>query len=394
MRREVQHGGRPGVDAPIRLVEFTRSFYIGGTEVQVVELLRGLPSKYQIQVAVLGRVGPLLPSVLELGYDPQEFPLKGSLAKPNTAVQIARLAKWLKTEKVQLVHVHDFYSTLLAVPAAKLAGVKVIVGRLDLSHWHGPSRRALLAQMTRMADHVVANAVAIKNQVVAEEGIPASKVTVIPNGLDLKLFAKKMAAGVTAPVPETKGAPVILHVANMNHPVKRQEDLFAAMVMVRRRVPDAQLWLVGDGPRRKELEQLSRTLGLTGAVHFLGFRDDVAALYARTQVGVLCSTAEGLSNAVMEGMAASVPMVVTRVGANPDLIRDGVNGRLVEPQRPAQLSDALVEVLRDPEHQKQMGKAAREYVERELTLEQLAGRHDAMYREVLNLPSPSGRGSG
>lgn len=378
MRREVR---REAAD-PIRLVEFARAFYVGGTEVQVLELLRGLPSDYQIQVGVLSAVGPLMPQVTALGHTPVEFPLGSSFARPQSAMQIVRMARWLKKERVQLVHVHDFYSTLIVVPAARLAGVKVIVGRLDLSHWHGKARKALLAQMTRMADHVVANAMAIKLQIINEEGIAPSKITVIPNGLDLKRFGERMQAGLTKPVPETSG-PVILHVANFNHEVKRQEDLLAAMAMVRHRIPNAQAWLVGDGARMPGIEQQARALGLTDAVRFLGSRDDVPALYARAHAGVLCSSAEGLSNAVMEGMAAGVPMVVTRVGANPDVIRDGENGRLVDVNRPAQLADALVDVLRDEERRVAMGQAARKFVERELTLAQLAKRHDSMYRELL-----------
>ena len=121
--------------APIRLLQFTKSFHIGGTEGQVVELLRGLPSSYRVQVAVLQDTGPLLEAVHRLGYTPTEFSLQGSLASPNTARQIVRLARWLKHERVQLVHVHDFYSTMLVVPAAKLAGTKVIdeVGAEDVA---------------------------------------------------------------------------------------------------------------------------------------------------------------------------------------------------------------------------------------------------------------------
>ncbi|HEX8701420.1 MAG TPA: glycosyltransferase family 4 protein, partial [Myxococcaceae bacterium] len=161
MRREAEVVGQ-GEEAPIRLVQFTRSFHIGGTEVQVLELLRGLPSQYRLQVSVLQDAGPLVGTLRQLGYTPEEFPLNGSLMRFNTAQQIFRLARWFKRHQVDLVHVHDFYSTMLVVPAAKLVGAKVIVGRLDLAHWHGPAQRAVHAQFSRMADHVVANAEAIR----------------------------------------------------------------------------------------------------------------------------------------------------------------------------------------------------------------------------------------
>jgi L-malate glycosyltransferase len=369
-------------EEPLRLVQFTKSFHIGGTEVQVVELLRGLPSTYRVQMAVLQDAGPLLGTVKRLGFEPEVFPLNGSLARPNSVKQVARLAQWLLLNRVQLVHVHDFYSTMLVVPAAKLAGTKVIVGRLDLAHWHGKARRLLLQGLTRMADHVVANAEAIRHMLVEEEGLSPERVTVIPNGLDLARFRSRVREGLNAPLPDTKGAPVVVHVANMNHPVKRQEDLLRALGRVRARGQTLHAFLVGDGPRRAELERLAGTLGLTDSVHFLGHRTDVPALYAKADMGVLCSTAEGMSNAVMEGMAAGLPMVVTRVGGNPELVADGERGLVVPPLQPEALSEAFLKLLGDRELGRRMGAHARAFVEHELSLERLVRRHDAMYRKV------------
>ncbi|PTL78305.1 glycosyltransferase [Vitiosangium sp. GDMCC 1.1324] len=369
-------------EEPLRLVQFTKSFHIGGTEVQVVELLRGLPPSYRVQVAVLQDAGPLMGSVLRLGFSPEVFPLNGSLARPNSAMQVVRLAHWLRRERVELVHAHDFYSTMVVVPAAKLAGTKVIVGRLDLAHWHGKMQRAVLRSLTRMADHVVGNAEAIRRMLVREEGLPAERVSVIPNGLDLARFDARVREGLKAPLPDTRGAPVVVHVANMNHPVKRQEDLLRALAMVRLKGHVLHAFLVGDGPRRPELERLAGALGLTDTVHFLGHRADVPAVYARADLGVLCSTAEGMSNAVMEGMAAGLPMVVTSVGGNPELVADGERGLVVPPLRPETMCEAFRKLLANPERGRRMGAEARAFVERELSLERLVRRHDVLYRRV------------
>jgi len=378
MRREDR-----GVEGrPIRLVEFTRSFHLGGTEVQVIELLRGLPSRYQVQVAVIDEAGPLLEQVWQQGHIPASFPLKGSVAKANTAWQIGRLAHWLAVQRTELVHVHDFYATLLAVPAAKLAGCKVIVGRLDLAHWHGRGRRAALAQLTAMADHVIANAEAIRKQLLREEGLSAEKISVIHNGLDLARFDARRREGLKAPLPDTQGAPVVVHVANMNHPVKRQEDLLQALARLNRNGTTLHAYLVGDGPRRAELEALSKALGVSDVAHFLGHRQDVPAIYERATLGVLCSNAEGLSNAVMEGMAAGLPMVVTAVGGNPELVEHGERGLVVPPEAPEALADALAETLTAGERAKRWGEAARTFVEQHLSLTQMVARHDAVYRQV------------
>lgn len=369
---------------PIRLCQFTKSFHLGGTEGQVVELLRALPRRYSVRVAVTDDSGPLAETVRELGHAPRAFPLAGSVIRPATLWQVGRLAAWLIEQRVELLHVHDFYSTVLAVPAARLAGIKVVVGRLDLAHWHGPAQRRTLQLLTRAADHVVVNAEAVRRMLVQEERVPAEAVTVIRNGLDLDAFDARSLEPPGSPLPDTGRDPVVLHVANMNHPVKRQEDLLAALARVNAR-PGQRLhaFLVGDGPRRVELQTLARSLGVERWAHFLGHRRDVPAICRRVTFGVLCSAAEGLSNAVIEGMAAGLPMVVTNVGGNPELISDDERGLVVEPESPAELALAFTRLMQDRESAQLMGWAARRYVERNLSLKRMVAAHDALYRQVL-----------
>ncbi len=367
---------------PIRLVEFVRSFHIGGTEGQVLELLRGLPRRYDIRVAVTQNAGPLLEDVWRLGHLPAEFSFAGSVKKPNTLRQIVRLAKWLKAHRIEVVHAHDFYTALLAGPAAKLAGVGLTVGRLDLAHFHTPMQRKALVACTKMADTVIANAEAIRKMLVDEEGVPAERVTVIRNGIDLPRFDKRMSDGLSAPLPDTKGAPVVAHVANLAHPVKRQEDTLQALALLKAKGRDLHAFFVGSGSRTEMIRRMAGELGVSDRAHFLSHRLDVPAILARADMGVLCSSAEGLSNAVIEGMAARLPMVVTAVGGNPELIEDGVRGLVVPRHEPEALARAFERMLDDREAARRMGERARAYVERELTLEQLCARHDALYRAI------------
>jgi L-malate glycosyltransferase len=367
----------------IRVAQFVRSFFIGGTEGQTLELLRRLPRDVDLCVAVEQEAGQLLEQVWSLGHLPAVFSLRGTALQPNTAFQIARMVRWLQRERVDLLHAHDFYATLIGVPAAKLARVKVLVGRLDLAHFHNaPQRKALIA-CTRAADHVVANAAAIQQMLVHEEGIPESKITVIHNGIELGRFDRRMSGPLEAPLPDVGSAPVIVHVANMSHPVKRQEDLLHALAIIAAGGSDACAFFVGDGSRRAEIQALAVRLGVAKRAHFLGMRKDVPAILSRATLGVLCSSAEGLSNAVIEGMAAGLPMVVTRVGGNPELIADGERGYVVPPYAPTALADAIQRVLANPVRARQMGASARQFVERELTLQQLCDRHDALYRAIL-----------
>jgi len=371
-----------GTGDPIRVVQFTNSFYLGGTEGQAVELLRGLPRRYRIGLAVLNEAGPLLETVRGLGHVPRAFPPRGSLVHPNSALQVARCASWLRREQVELVHAHDFFSTLIAVPAAKLARCKVVVGRLDLAHWQGRAQRAVLTLMTRLADHVIANAQAIRSMLIDQENVQPGRISVIHNGIDLARFDQRLKSGISAPLPHTGEDAVALLVANMNHPVKRQEDFLVALAHARAQGEPLQGFLVGDGPRRSELEQLARELRLEGAAHFLGHRTDVPALCAAATLGVLCSTAEGLSNAIIEGMAARLPMVVTKAGGNPELISHGERGLLVPPEQPFDLSSAMSWILANRAAAREMGTAARRFVESKLTVARLVQDHDQLYERL------------
>jgi L-malate glycosyltransferase len=258
----------------------------------------------------------------------------------------------------------------------------VVVGRLDLAHWHGKARRAVLRRLTLWADHVVANASAVREMLIAQEEIPADRITLIRNGIDLGRFDQQARKGLVAPVPDTGAGPVVIHVANMVHPVKRQEDLLIALSLTRHLFPSLQAFLVGDGPRRPMLERKAREYGLDGTVHFLGHRQDVPALYGRAHLGILCSSAEGLSNAVIEGMAAGLPMIVTRVGGNSELIADGDRGWVVDPMHPVDLYRAMVRALQDPDRGRTLGRAARAFVERELSIERLVLDHERLYRSL------------
>ncbi|ADO68416.1 glycosyltransferase [Stigmatella aurantiaca] len=380
------------MDKRIRLVEFTNTFHLGGGEVQFLELIRGLPrSRYDIQVLALEATGPLLPEVRKLGLEPETFPLGPSLVHPQTVRQMVRLAKWLKAQRVDLLHVHDFYTTLLAVPACRMARVPVVVGRLDLVHWHGRARHALLAAATHAANHAIANAEAVRRFMREREWFPAERVTVIRNGLRLEHFDARAVAGLESPLPSVpEGAPILTLVANMTHEVKRQEDFLEALTTVRRRHPQATAFLVGDGVRRPELEARARALGLAEAVHFLGHRTDVPAVLRRTTVGILCSRHEGLSNAVMEGMAAGLPMVVTDAGGNAELVADGERGFVVPPLSPLALAAAITRLLDEPALARRMGLAGRAFVESELTLERMVEAHDELFRRMTGFPSRDG----
>lgn len=370
---------------PIRVALALHTLHLGGAEGQVVELLRGLDRRRFAPTLVTFRAeGHHRGALAELGVPLLVLPLPPSLARPGVAATVLRLAAFCRQAGVDVLHAHDFYTNLIAVPAARLAGSACLVSRLDLAHWYRGLRRELVALASRAADRVWVNAEAIRRMVVDEEGVDPARVTVIRNGIDLARFD----AAAAAPSPdalELSGAglgPCLINVANMNHPVKGQADLLVAVARLAREQPSLRLLLVGDGPLRPDYERLARDLGLAQVVRFAGRRADVPALLSRATLAVSASHAEGLSNAVIEAMAAALPSVATSVGGTPELLRSGVDGWLVPPAFPELLADRLAAVLHAPGRAREMGQSARRRVAELLPLSRMVAAFEETYERL------------
>ena len=373
------------MDIPV--LHLLNRFWIGGAERQFVERLRRNPKGFSVLVGCLELSGPLLPQIRALGHEPWVFPVNGSLLQANTAKQIALMAALIRDHGVRIVHATDYYTNLLALGAGKLTGAKVIVSRLDLGHlragfgrWHREAEK----WNARNADLVVANADAVREVCIREEGCDPDRVVVVRNGLDTAHFDALARQPLQAPLPIEDGDLPVAVIGNLWR-VKGHRTLVEAAAEIAARIPRVKFLCAGEGPEREALEKRIAELGLEKTVHLLGHRLDIPAILARSRAACLCSSAEGLSNALMEAMASSLPIVATSVGGNPELVRPGENGLLVPFGDARALSTALVQLLSDPAAAAEMGRRGRLRIESELTLEKMAEGHGALYRRALDL---------
>jgi len=372
---------------PIPVLHLLSRFNFGGTERQLIERLRRHAKGFEPVVGCFEAWGVFLEPLREMGHEPHVFPVRG-LLRPGTAAQIARLAWLIREKRIPLVHANDFSTSVVGVAAARLAGARVIVNRVDLGHlrpgfgiWH----RRLEMLAARQADLVCANAEAVRRVCIEEEGCRPERVAVVRNGFDLHGF-DRLAAQPGEPLPVVDGDFVVAVIGNL-WPVKAHRDLLEAAALLR----DTRIRFLcaGDGSERTYLEARIRELGLEDSVHLLGHRTDVPAMLARSHALCLCSTAEGLSNAIAEGMAARLPVVATNVGGTLELVAHGASGFLVEPRDPPALAARLRQLASDPELCRRMGLRGRAFVEAELSLERMADAHEALYRKALGLPAPA-----
>jgi glycosyltransferase involved in cell wall biosynthesis len=382
--------------APVRLLEFLTSFTAGGTERQIVNLMKGLDrTRFALSIGCQTRSGKFVDEVLALGTPLREYTIS-SFKNPHTLRQMVRLARDIRRDGIQIVHSHNFYANVFAIPAARLARAPVVIASVrDLGIYQTPAQRVLHRLVVALADRIIVNADAIRRLLTAK-GLAAGKIVVVPNGLDLTPFeALAPPPRLRAEIGVPDDAPMVVLVARLNA-LKGVADFLDAAALVVRRVPHARFVIVGDDwvSRRGEVvadtayrRSLSRqvgALGLDGHVIFTGFRRDIPALLRESTVSVLPSHSEGLSNTLLESMAAGVPVVATDVGGNPEVVVHDETGLLVEPRAPAKLAEAIATILTNRELAQRFGRAGRRRVVQDFSLERMIERTENSYLELLS----------
>lgn len=368
-----------------RVFYLVDSFDVGGTETQAVELaLRMGAVGYEVTLGSLRAQGPLLERLRGTPVDVKEFHPQGGIDSPRGVYQLLRLSWFLRCGKFSVVHTHDLWSNLMGVPAARLAGVPVIVSsQRDLAHldWYRGSRRVWLRRIQSLSSVVLANATPVRDALISAGGFPPEKLRVIHNGVDIKKFQVPGEREVL--FPGAGSCKLIVLVANMHSDVKGHPWLIASAPAVLREFPSTRFVFVGDGEARESFANQVRELSLSRNFLFLGHRRDVARILSSCDIAVLPSRAEGLPNAVLEYMAAGLPVVISRVGGNEELVEDGVTGLLVPAEDSAALSAALLRYLRNSEEASQMARRGREFVTRSFGFDRLAREVDELYSTLL-----------
>jgi glycosyltransferase involved in cell wall biosynthesis len=298
------------------------------------------------------------------------------------AREVPGLVRLLRRERPEVFHAHmsSPVACKWGLAAAVAAGVPAVLGTVQVGGYEPPDRAAdlQLRALTRGVDRYLAVSHGIANELVERLHWPRQKIDVVYNSVDLARVDVEVPAGLREQLGGGEGRPLVLTPARLDAQ-KGHRTLFEAIPQV----PDATFLLAGEGPDREPLEALAAQLGIADRVRFLGRREDVPELLAAADVFALPSLYEGSSLAVLEAMAARIPIVSSAIGGTEELIEDGRSGLLVAPGDPEALATALRRVLGDAELRKGLASRARERVEAGLTREQMAARVSGVYRELL-----------
>ena len=372
----------------VKLLKFVAFFAIGGTERHVVNLSRELDtSKFELHLVCFKRWGELLGEIETLGVPISEYKIN-SLYSPQTLRQQLRFSGFLRRNQIQVVHTYGFYSTVFAVPAARLARVPIVIASIrDTGELLTPLQKRVHQFACRFADSILVNAEAVRQWLIAE-GYNANNIHVIRNGIALDRFEKKDGgAAIRQELGLPAHVPLVAMLSRLNR-LKGGEYFLQAATLLASRFPEVRFLIVGDvgcgdSTYKAALEREAIRLGLGNRILFTGFRLDVPKVLSAVSISVLPSLSEGLSNVLLESMAAGVPVIATKVGGTPEVIEDGVSGLLVPPSDSEALARAMRSLIENPELARRYGQAGKQRIAEHFSLGRMVQQTEQHYLNLL-----------
>jgi glycosyltransferase involved in cell wall biosynthesis len=389
-------------DAPrVKILRVIARLNMGGPALHVAYLTEGLTKRGYDTTLVSGSLargedsmafvadarGVEVVRIDELGREIS--PLRDLLAT-------IRLAKLIRRERPQILHTHTAKAGTVGRVAALLAGSRkppIIVHTFHghvLRGYFGPLRslffRLLERRLAAGTTALIAVSPQVRDDLVALGVAPRERFVVIRLGIELdeRVAPELNGRGESRRYLGIPGDRFAVGWIGRMTAVKRTDDVLIAFKRLRDGGVDAVLCMVGDGPDRLQLEQRAHELGVARNTVFLGYQEDVAPFYAAFDALVLPSGNEGTPVSVIEALAAELPVVATRVGGVPDVVRDGEDGFLVEAGATDDLADRLAQLAGDPALRARMGKQGRERVLPRYAVERLVEDIDELYRSLLS----------
>lgn len=354
-----------------------------GAEMLLLDLMRHREPGFRYAVVCIIRSGPLEEEFARIGIPVIIFGRRGKL----DVSLVLRLTSWLRRNRAAIVHTHLFTADTYGRLAAKLAGVPVVFSTVHniVNPWKGGFRKGIDRLFARLSTRVIGCSEEVTQALATRDGIPAERLMAIPNGIDLRKFAQVSGEGVRAEFGLPADRP-LLGVVGRLHPAKDHENLFRALAaMPQARAGEVSCLVVGTGELQDALHAMVRQMGLEPCVVFTGMRTDVPRLVAALDVFVMPSRWEGLPIALLEAMASAKPVICTRVGGIPDVVRDGDNGLLVDASDPAQLQQRIAQLLDSPDERTRLGLRARDTVIERFDVTRTAAAYNNLHRQALGL---------
>ena len=371
--------------ARARLLFLVDQLVMGGSELQLVALLRGLDrGRYDVHLAQFRESAPVMRDV-DVGDTEAVCLHRSRRYEPSLLYRLAALMRRLDVDLVYTVlPTADIWGRLAGClarrPLVTRKGTVLAGGQRE-------NYEATFDRLLRpFTDRVIVNSRMGFEDLVRERRADAARAVVIHNGTDCERFSPPAPAErwrLREALGVSQSALVVAAVGRLSEEKGWTTLIEAVARLPQDRSRDVHWMIAGDGPLRPTLEEQIARHALSERVHLLGFRRDVPAILGAADVVVLPSHQEGIPNVLCEAMAMARPVVATRVGGVPELVEEGRSGLLVEPKEPQGLADALERLLADPNARERLGSLARQRIVSEFSLERMVGETDRVLQTVL-----------
>jgi glycosyltransferase involved in cell wall biosynthesis len=388
------------MSSPVRVLRVIARLNMGGPALHVAYLTAGLAKRGYDTTLVAGSLAPGEDSMAfvadELGVDVVRIDeLHREISPARDVVAAIRLARLIRKVRPHILHTHTAKAGAVGRFAALLAGdarppvvVHTFHGHV-LRGYFDPVRarafRQLERTLARSTTALVAVSPQVRDDLVELDVAPATRFAVVRLGIELdqRVASGSNGRGETRRVLGIGEGPFTVGWIGRMTGIKRTDDVLLAFKSLRERGIDARLCLVGDGPDRDQVERRAHELGVMKETLFLGYQEQVSSFFSAFDVFILPSANEGTPVTAIEALAAGKPVVATRVGGIPDVVRDGEDGFLVAPGDVEALAERLAQLATDPQLRERMGEAARARVRERYSVERLVDDVDRLYRSLL-----------
>lgn len=358
---------------------------MGGAERNVLQLTRELELRGHTVIICVLKCGELAKSMRREGFKILELGLM-RIYDLKAWVSIFKLIKLIKKENISLIMSYHESSDFLGLMISLLTKIPVLSNRRDMGFKLKKKHVWVYRLANPWFERIIANSTAVKGAIVKTQGARPFKISVIPNGVEAPCVPSE-AWTIPEHMKGEEGCLYVCCLANIR-PIKGQEYLIEAAGLVLKEFPSVRFVLVGrvdlDAPYSVTLHKRMHELGLENQVHFLGAlaHEQVQSFLSLMDVSVLPSLSEGMSNTLLESMAAGKPVVATAVGGNMDVVVEGRTGFLVPPSDPEALADAILKVLRSPEVRHELGINGKLRAENEYGVSKMVDRYEKVFLDI------------
>ncbi len=359
----------------MRILHTEWSDGLGGQEKRVLAEATGLAERGHYVAIVCRENARIKSKAKRLGIDVYTLPLR----KSYDVVSIVKLVIFLKNKKFDIVNTHSGIDSWIGGIAARFAGVPLLV---RTRHLNIPLRRNLVNFIHYLPNMYITCGENMRNNLVTQCGFPENKVISIPTGVSLDFFVIRKNKEAKMKYGLDMNSTVVVNVGILRS-VKGHEVTLKAVKTVVDSIPNAKFLIIGDGPRKKELENIAHDLGISKHVVFTGFVENIPEIYSFSDVAILSSWSEGLPQSLLQAMATGIPVVATKVGGVPEVVNHEETGILLEPGDHEALAEGIIRILTNPDLSLQCTKRAKDLVIQKHSVKLMIDKIESIYENLL-----------